>query len=213
MKSNYRYLLTRNLIAADRSVSTADVGEQPPAPCSQACGDCYTGTSNRSLLIWMLNPSTADEEKNDPTISRVCRLAENEGYSRVLVVNLFAVRATRSSDLWLHQDPFGQDNWQTWENTLKEMNPDRDTVCVAWGRSPKGRNRLLQFISALVKASQCLKFWTGSIMTWRQNLDGSPRHPLYISYHTKLQSYNLNSYVEDLLASYSSKMLANLALS
>lgn len=170
MSSNYRYILSRNIAAI----------------------------SNRVLLVWMLNPSTADEEKNDPTISRVSRLAKNEGYGRLLVLNLLAVRATNPSDIWSHQDPFGEDNWQTWDNALKELNPNRDTISVAWGRAPKGRNQR-QFIHALVKASCCLKSWASPIMTWVENLDGSPRHPLYIGANTELQPYDLDSYVGDIL--------------
>lgn len=102
-------------------------------------------------------------------------------------------------NIWSHEDPVGIDNWQTWDNTLKQLDPERDTISVAWGRAPKGRNQSLQFIHALVKASCCLKSWASPIMTWVENLDGSPRHPLYIRANTELQPYNLDSYVGDLL--------------
>ena len=171
MNSSYRYLLSRHTAALN----------------------------SRILLVCMLNPSTADEEKNDPTISRVSRLAENGGYGQLLVLNLLAIRATKPSDIWSHQNPFGEDNWQTWDNALKELNPDRDTISVAWGCAPKDRNQLLQFMRALVKASSCLKSWASPIMTWVENLDGSPRHPLYIRANTELQPYNLDGYVGDLL--------------
>ena len=176
MNLTYRYLLSRNI----------------------------TAESNRVLLVCMLNPSTADEEKNDPTICSVYRLAKNGGYGRLLVLNLLAIRCTNPSNIWLHQDPIGIDNWQTWHNTLKDLNPEQDTVALAWGCTPKGRN---QFICALVEASNCLKLWKGSIKTWKQNLDGSPRHPLYISSTTKLQEYNLDTYVNKTLA----KLVVDLA--
>lgn len=163
--------------------------------------------NNRILLVCMLNPSTADEEKNDSTISRVIRLAENGGYGKLLVINLLAIRATNPSDIWLHQDPFGQDNWQTWDNTLKQLDSSRDTISVAWGRAPTGRNQR-QFIHALVKASCCLKSCASPIMTWIENRDGSPRHPLYIGATTELQPYNLDIYIEKLLQS-NSKQLSN----
>ncbi len=171
MNPSYRYLLTRNI----------------------------TATSNRVLLVCMLNPSTADEEKNDPTISRVCRLAENGGYGRLLVLNLLGVRATNPMDIWSHENPQGIDNWKTWEYVLKDLVPERDNVCVAWGRAPVARNQLCQFIPALVEASFYLKVWTQPLMTWVKNADGSPRHPLYIKVHTKLQPYDLDSYIKYLL--------------
>jgi hypothetical protein len=168
---NYRYLLSRDTAAP----------------------------SNRVLLVCMLNPSTADEEKNDPTISRLCRLAENGGFSRLLVLNLLAVRATNPMDIWLHKNPLGADNWQTWDGVLKELIPDRDSIAVAWGRAPGGRRELLRFTPILVEASRRLKVWPGPIMTWVQNLDSSPRHPLYISVATRLQPYDLDNYVRALL--------------
>lgn len=147
----------------------------------------------------MLNPSTADEEKNDPTISRVCRLAENGGFSRLLVLNLLSIRATDPTDIWSHEDPLGVDNWRTWDGVLKELIPDRDSISVAWGRAPVGRRKLLRFVPVLVEASRRLKLWTGPLMTWVRNLDGSPRHPLYIKVQTELQPYDIDSYVKDIL--------------
>lgn len=171
MSSSYRYLLSRDTAVPN----------------------------SRILLVCMLNPSTADEEKNDPTISRVSRLAENAGYGRLLVLNLLAIRATKPSDIWSHQDSCGEGNWQAWDNALKELNSDRDTISVAWGCAPKSRSQLLLFIRALVKASCCLKSWASPIMTWVENLDGSPRHPLYIRANTELKPYNLDRYIGDLL--------------
>jgi hypothetical protein len=147
----------------------------------------------------MLNPSTADEEKDDPTISRVCRLAENGGFSRLLVLNLLGIRATKPADIWFHEDPLGVDNWRTWDGVLKELIPDRDSISVAWGRAPRSRSQLLWFIPVLVEASRHLKVWPIPLMTWVQNRDGSPRHPLYIRLQTELQPYDLDSYVRNLL--------------
>ncbi len=171
MSSTYRYILSRNIAA----------------------------TSNRVLLVCMLNPSTADKETNDPTILRVIRFAENGGYGRLLVLNLLAIRATKPADIWLHQDPFGEENWQTWDNTLKELDPKQDSISVAWGRSPKGSKESRQFIHALFKASYYLKLCTNPIMTWVKNIDGSPRHPLYIRAKTELQPYDLDRYLGNLL--------------
>lgn len=154
---------------------------------------------NRVLLVCMLNPSTADDEKDDPTISRVRRLAEKSGFSRLLVLNLLGVRATDPSTIWLYEDPLGVDNWQTWDTVLKELNPEQDCISLAWGRAPTNRRHLSKFIPVLIEASCRLNVWSVPLMTWVQNLDGSPRHPLYVSVNTKLQPYNLGSYVEKLV--------------
>jgi hypothetical protein len=172
MTSNYRYILSRNI----------------------------TEISNRVLLVCMLNPSTADDEKNDPTISRLCSLTKNAGFDRLLVLNLLGVRATNPKDIWLHEDPVGIENWKTWDSVLKELIPGRDRISIAWGRAPICRYYLQRFIPILVTAAHHLKVWKEPLMTWVENLDGSPRHPLYISNNTKLQPYDFQSYINTLLS-------------
>jgi len=54
----------------------------------------------REPLVWvMLNPSTADDCRDDPTITRCRGFARNWGYGGITVVNLFALRATRPEAL------------------------------------------------------------------------------------------------------------------
>src|SRR6185295_13389216 len=42
-----------------------------------------------------LNPSTADESKDDPTLRRCMSFAKSFGYGGLYITNLFAFRATR----------------------------------------------------------------------------------------------------------------------
>src|SRR5437868_14686902 len=55
----------------------------------------------------MLNPSTADDRKDDPTIRRCIGFAHSWGFGVLEVVNLFAYRATDSSKLPGGDDPVG----------------------------------------------------------------------------------------------------------
>ena len=59
------------------------------------------------VMIIGLNPSTADENKNDPTITRCINFAKSWGYGGVCVTNLFAFRATVPSDMKTSNDPIG----------------------------------------------------------------------------------------------------------
>jgi hypothetical protein len=155
-------------------------------------------SSNKILTVCMLNPSTADETVDDPTIASVSRLAKNSGFGKIQVLNLFAIRATDPMDLWLHQFPTGRDNWKTWCKILQEMNPEQDVISLAWGRAPTTKSHTLKFIKNTQQAASYLKTWQGEVMTWIINKDGSPRHPLYIPGNTKLQSYNVNIYLQSL---------------
>ncbi len=57
-----------------------------------------------------LNPSTADETTDDPTIRRCIRFAREWGFDRLKMVNLFAYRATDPRDLWAADAPIGPEN-------------------------------------------------------------------------------------------------------
>ena len=52
------------------------------------------GAGDRVVLFVMLNPSTADAFKDDPTVIQCCKFASRWGFDRVHVVNMFALRAT-----------------------------------------------------------------------------------------------------------------------
>ena len=68
------------------------------------------GGSRRRLLFCMLNPSTADEKRDDPTIRRCIGFAQRERFTDLVVVNLFAARATNPADLLGLDDPVGSGN-------------------------------------------------------------------------------------------------------
>ncbi len=103
----YRYLLTRKIDAV--------IGNQTPKPC----------------LFVMLNPSTADATKDDPTIRRCVRFARREFCNSLTVVNLFAYRSTDPDGLRRVQNPFGPDNER---HIYEQLKAHRDGMIVAaWG--------------------------------------------------------------------------------
>lgn len=55
--------------------------------------------ARQQVCFVMLNPSTADGSKDDPTIRRCRGFARSWGYGGFVVVNLFAWRATKPADL------------------------------------------------------------------------------------------------------------------
>jgi len=126
-----------------------------------------------SVCFVMLNPSTADEIKNDPTIKRCIGFATRELGRRLLVLNLFAYRATSPKVLRAVDDPIGPENGRVWAHHVNELAIERDSVVVAaWGNDGEGRNA--QEFKALCAAVglqlRCLGF----------TRNRAPRHPLYV---------------------------------
>ena len=111
-----------------------------------------------------LNPSTADETEDDPTINRCINFSKDWGYGGLCMVNLFAFRATVPSDMMASKDPIGSEN----DNWIKKLSKDAGVIVAAWGNdgSYMGRSKN---IMDMVPNLKCLKI----------NKTGEPAHPLY----------------------------------
>lgn len=120
------------------------------------------------LLFVMLNPSTADERRNDPTIERCERRARALGAGRLLIANLFAFRATRPGDLKAAKAPVGPDN----DALLQDWHGQADMTLAAWGVHGVHLDR----------AAQVLALLPGPLHHLGLTQQGHPRHPLYVPY-------------------------------
>ena len=122
------------------------------------------------LAIVMLNPSTADADKDDHTIRRCVSLAAFNGYGGIHVVNLFAYRATFPLELREAADPVGPDNdrnlrYYTGHNLYR--------VCCAWGTHGALHDRARYFYEHLVPRNKRLYCFVTT-------KNGHPGHPARI---------------------------------
>lgn len=127
------------------------------------------------LCYCMLNPSTADENENDPTVERCQRRAQALGYGGMFVVNIFAYRSTDPKKLKKVRDPIGSYNDAKLMDVFKECK----TIICGWGKHGSLFDRG-NYVLGLIrygarKEPHALKL----------NKDGSPAHPLYIGYDVK----------------------------
>jgi hypothetical protein len=136
--------------------------------------------ASKPLIAFIgLNPSTADETKDDPTMRKIRKFATAWGYGGFLMLNLFAYRATKPTDMTKarkHMDIIGRANTLCdLNNYLREFGVG--STVAAWGHYKTDRGESLKgFISNL----DCLGV----------NKDGSPKHPLYLRDDTKLRPFN-----------------------
>jgi hypothetical protein len=132
------------------------------------------GRVNNAILWIMLNPSTADEIKFDPTVRRCFGFSKDWGYSEMLVCNLFALRSTDPKALYKCDDPIGPDNLR-W---IKQDARYAERVIIAWGNhsnvSPVWKTTVLTALD-LIKPVYCMG----------KTKAGEPKHPLYLSAKTK----------------------------
>jgi hypothetical protein len=115
----------------------------------------------------LLNPSTADELVDDPTIRRCIGFAMKEGFGGLEIVNLYAYRATNPVDLRRAGYPVGPEN----DKHIAAAVRDCKWVVVAWGVQAGDSvrpNAVLDILRQLQKATYCL----------RTTLAGYPEHPL-----------------------------------
>jgi hypothetical protein len=122
-------------------------------------------TGEGTVAFIGLNPSTADEKRDDPTIRRCIGFALRDwGFARLEVLNLFAFRATKPTALLAADDPVGPEN----DSTIAEVLDAADLVVCVWGAFPNGGRSA--GVLELVDAPHCLGV----------TKNGSPRHPLYV---------------------------------
>ena len=101
--------------------------------------------SKQTVMIIGLNPSTADETNDDPTITRCINFAKYWGYGGVHILNLFAFRATQPDDMFDEHEPIGVDNNKYLQNYAEKC----DKVICAWGNHGKFNDRSREIKSKL----------------------------------------------------------------
>jgi hypothetical protein len=130
----------------------------------------WGGTGGRVLFV-MLNPSTATEVQNDPSVERCERRARALGYGAFRVCNIFAFRATDPRVMRAAPDPVGPGN----DAAIAEGAAWADAVVCAWGTHGAHLGRGAA-VAALLRGTGRPLFHLGLTK------GGAPRHPLYVGY-------------------------------
>lgn len=143
-----------------------------------------------ALAFVMLNPSTADAHQDDPTIRRCMGFARSHGFDAIDVVNLFAYRATKPSELKCAGYLVGPEN----DLHIAMAARASGAVCVAWGANGSKKVRTGEVLMLLMRNGvipKCLDVTRG----------GMPQHPLFARGDLKMKPYTLGT-IEKALARY-----------
>lgn len=138
-------------------------------------GDYYPGRPDQYVQFIGLNPSTADETKDDPTIRKCIGFAKRWGFGALCMTNLFAFRATDPRVMMGCPKPVGDDN-DMW---IVRCAREAGMIVAAWGT--KG-----EFMGRDVEV---LKLLPTELHRLRRTKHGHPEHPLYVPYEKQPEKF------------------------
>lgn len=163
-------LITREAVKGDApSIATY-------SPCERyryALTRVWDAAGPRITFV-MLNPSTATEQQNDPTVERCERRARALGYGAFRVCNIFAFRATDPRVMRAAADPVGPLN----DAAIAEGAAWGARVLCAWGAHGAHLDRG-------PAVARILRGTGAPLCHLGLTKDGHPRHPLYVGYATE----------------------------
>ena len=133
----------------------------------------WQGFGNQVMFVG-LNPSTADESLDDPTIRRCVAFAKAWGYGGLLMMNVFAYRATNPKDMKKAVDPIGPGNDEAFCFRRSQVG----LIVAAWGTH------------CPIEREIAVCRWIGKpIHCLGRTINGRPKHPLYLRADTKLELF------------------------
>ncbi|MCI2394877.1 DUF1643 domain-containing protein [Aliiroseovarius sediminis] len=134
--------------------------------------------AGRKALFIMLNPSTATEVQNDPTVERCERRARTLGFGAFRVTNIFAWRDTDPRAMRAADEPVGQAN----DDAILDSCPWADQIICGWGTHGAHLDRG-KTVERLLRDTRIPIYHLGLTK------DGHPKHPLYIAYAQQPQPW------------------------
>lgn len=152
--------------------------------------------SAKTLCVFGINPSTADDKNPDPTIKRVMGFVERNGYTSFVMFNLYPKRATDPHDLPTVADEVAiQKNIEIISKIVSQIIEQQKQcdVLLAWGGSFYLHN---YFDTCLKKMYNSLNGYPINWLRIGELLkSGQPRHPSRQSYELKFETMDMNAFL------------------
>lgn len=124
---------------------------------------------SENLILWIgLNPSTADENQLDPTLTRIRSFSQREGFDGFWMANIFGLRTPYPKEMMAAKDPVGPGN----DDSLQLAAMRCSRIVAAWGACGEYQDRA----DAVARLFPGKELWClGTTQA------GHPRHPLYVN--------------------------------
>ena len=136
---------------------------------------------SKPMALWiMLNPSTADENVLDPTITRCRNFSMDWGYGGLLVCNLFDYRATYPKNMKVQAEPVSDHN----QLAILQAANVADLIVCAWGVHGQHQGQDQLILAWLLAAKHTLYYLALTKI-------GMPKHPLYLRGDLEPMRYEL----------------------
>ncbi|MDO5136578.1 MAG: DUF1643 domain-containing protein [Eubacteriales bacterium] len=148
----------------------------------------------RPLIVIGINPSTAEPGKLDNTLKSVDRIVTGNGFDSFVMFNVYAQRATdpgqmdREINLALHRENMEAFRW------ILENSGERPAIWAAWGTIIEKRSYLMECLLEMISISdsyQAVWYQVG-----KRSRKGHPHHPLYLKKDSKIEVFDVRSYLD-----------------
>lgn len=134
------------------------------------------GQGNSGFAFVGLNPSTATETVDDPTVRRCINFARDWGGDFMVMLNVFALRSTDPKGLYSEPNPVGEET----NHWLLHWAEQGVPLVAAWGNHGAHMERGKQ-VNSLFKEKE--------LLCLGRTASGQPKHPLYLRKDLKPQPY------------------------
>lgn len=131
-------------------------------------------------LVCMLKPSTANAERDDPTVATLIKRGRDVwGWGGFYVVNLFSLISSAPARLYTDPDPIGPDTDRTIERLAICAKRSGGPLVVAWGALvPFDRIDLVEPLRGRDVYVLKILAEIGDVYCLRQTRAGAPTHPM-----------------------------------
>ena len=142
----------------------------------------------RRALFLCLNPSTADENQLDPTLTRIKAFCGRLEANEFCMLNIFAYRATDPKDMMAAEDPVGPENDTYIQAAIQEaydLNNGHLDIVGGWGNHGlhmDRQNACFALLEPFKKLSNLNIYCLG------KNANQTPKHPLYIAANREFEA-------------------------